>query len=83
MLRRSATSRRRPREHQLLLGSVKTPVWELELVLYVPSVLVPEERNAILNPNHPEFAELRMRIERDVQYDPSMHLPRRVPRATG
>jgi RES domain-containing protein len=53
------------------------------LILYVPSVLVPEERNAILNPNHPEFAEVRMRIEREFQYDPRMYLPRREPRETG
>ena len=53
------------------------------LVLYVPSVLVPEERNAILNPNHPELAEVRMRIERDFQYDSRMYLSRRGPRATG
>lgn len=42
------------------------------LVLYVPSVLVPEEANAVLNPSHPEFTRVRMTIDRDVHYDPRM-----------
>lgn len=42
------------------------------LVLYVPSVLVPEERNAVLNPGHPEFAGVKMTIERDFRFDPRM-----------
>jgi RES domain-containing protein len=37
------------------------------LVLYVPSALVREESNAVLNPNHPEFRGVRMEIER--QFD--------------
>jgi RES domain-containing protein len=45
------------------------------LVLYVPSVLIPEERNALLNPNHPEFAAVKMSIERDYHYDPRMYFP--------
>jgi RES domain-containing protein len=49
------------------------------LVLYVPSVLVREESNAVLNPGHPEFAAVKMSIERDFHYDPRMHLPRRAP----
>jgi RES domain-containing protein len=53
------------------------------LILYVPSVLVPEERNAILNPNHPEFTQVRMRIERNFHYDRRMYLPRRRPTASG
>lgn len=43
------------------------------LVLYVPSALVPEEGNAVLNPNHPEFAAVRMSIQRAFQYDPRMY----------
>lgn len=39
------------------------------LVLYVPSVLVPEERNAVVNPGHSEFAAVKMTIERDFRYD--------------
>ena len=42
------------------------------LVLYVPSVLVPEERNAVLNPDHPEFDGTRMTIEREFRFDPRM-----------
>ncbi len=49
------------------------------LVLYVPSALVREERNAVLNPNHPEFAGVRMVIERDFHYDPRMFQARRPP----
>ena len=49
--------------------------WALEsrsLVLYVPSVLVKEEGNAVLNPNHPQFALVTLTIERDFRYDPRM-----------
>jgi len=49
------------------------------LVLYVPSVLVREERNAVLNPNHPEFRAVRMTIARTFHYDPRMFRPRRPP----
>ena len=42
------------------------------LVLYVPSALVKEEGNAVLNPNHPEFARVTITIERDFRYDPRM-----------
>ena len=51
------------------------------LVLYVPSALVREESNAVLNPNHPEFSAAQMLIERDFHYDPRMYLPRRPPAA--
>ena len=43
------------------------------LVLYAPSVLVPEENNVLINPNHPEFRAVKMSIERDYRYDPRMH----------
>ena len=43
------------------------------LALYVPSALVREEKNAVLNPNHPEFAAVQMRVERDFQYDRRMY----------
>ena len=42
------------------------------LVLYVPSALVQEEGHAVLNPNHPQFAQVVMTIERDFHYDPRM-----------
>ncbi len=50
------------------------------LVLYVPSVLVREEGNAVLNPNHPEFAAVRIVVEREFHYDPRMSLPHRAAR---
>jgi RES domain-containing protein len=49
------------------------------LVLYVPSALVREERNAVLNPDHPEFAAVGLVIERDFHYDPRMFVPRAAP----
>lgn len=42
------------------------------LVLYVPSALLPEEQNAVLNPGHPEFAAVTMTIERPFHFDPRL-----------
>jgi RES domain-containing protein len=49
------------------------------LVLYVPSVVLREERNAVLNPAHAEFARVKLTIEREFSYDPRMYSPRRAP----
>jgi RES domain-containing protein len=49
------------------------------LVLSIPSALVPEERNAVVNPNHPEFARVTMIVERDFHYDARMYASRRPP----
>src|SRR5262249_51592911 len=49
------------------------------LVLYVPSALVREEINAVLNPNHHEFSGVKMTIERRFDYDGRLFLPRRGP----
>src|SRR5712692_8423967 len=49
------------------------------LVLYVPSALVPEEKNAVVNPAHREFAAVRMAIEREFRYDDRMYRTRRSP----
>jgi RES domain-containing protein len=49
------------------------------LVLYVPSVILREESNAVLNPDHHEFVAVKMTIERDFHYDARMYLPRRAP----
>jgi len=43
------------------------------LVLYIPSVLIPEERNAVINPNHRGFAAVKMAIEREFHYDGRMY----------
>lgn len=48
------------------------------LVLYVPSVLVREEPNAVLNPGHREFSAVKMTIARRFRYDTRMHAPRRL-----
>ena len=50
------------------------------VVLKVPSVLVPAENNYLLNPNHPEFAGVRISVEREFRYDLRM-FARRTPRA--
>ena len=50
------------------------------LVLYVPSALVREESNAVLNPNHPQFAGVDLAIEREFRYDARMFGPRSGPR---
>jgi RES domain-containing protein len=50
------------------------------LVLFVPSVIVPEETNAVLNPCHPEFGAIRMKIERAFHFDSRMLARRRVSR---
>jgi RES domain-containing protein len=51
------------------------------LVLYVPSVLVPEEQNAVVNPNHAEFGAVHMAVERDFLFDARMYQPRHAPGA--
>lgn len=39
------------------------------LAIVVPSVVIPEERNIIINPNHPEWAKCTMNIVRPFLYD--------------
>jgi RES domain-containing protein len=41
-------------------------------VLSVPSVLVPNERNFILNPEHRDFARLRIHASEPFAFDPRM-----------
>ena len=38
----------------------------------VPSVIIPEEDNLIINPTHPRAAELRIVSERRFSYDPRL-----------
>lgn len=47
------------------------------LVLYVPSAIIPEDTNGVLNPNHPEFGGVEMTIERAFDY-PRVFRPRTV-----
>ena len=64
-----------PRRGSMQFGTT----WAQEtrsLVLYVPSALLREESNAVVNPSHPEFARVRLVVERDFHYDPRMFVPR-------
>lgn len=42
----------------------------LSLVLRVPSAIIPEESNVLLNPRHPEMARVRVVLSRDFTHDP-------------
>ena len=46
------------------------------LVLYVPSALIYEEQNAVLNPAHPGFGAVKMVVVREFHYDARMYRPR-------
>lgn len=41
-------------------------------VLVVPSVVIPEENNLLLNPAHPDFAKIRIGAPRAFSFDPRM-----------
>jgi RES domain-containing protein len=41
-------------------------------VLRVPSVLIPEESNYLLNPNHPDFNSIRISAPQKFAFDPRM-----------
>jgi RES domain-containing protein len=49
---------------------------DTELVLDVPSVLVPEERNLILNPAHRRMADVKVVSMRTFHFDPRLTAPR-------
>ena len=40
-----------------------------QLAMQVPSVLIPEETNILLNPNHPDFKKVISGEEREFQFD--------------
>ena len=42
------------------------------LGFYVPSVLMPETYNLILNPHHPRMAEVSFKIVRQFEFDPRL-----------
>lgn len=51
-------------------------VWAIErrsALLLVPSVIVPEEQNLLINPAHPAAAQLRARKLRRWLYDPRLN----------
>jgi RES domain-containing protein len=41
-------------------------------VLNVPSAVIPEERNVLINPQHPEAPEVRVGRERPFSFDPRL-----------
>jgi RES domain-containing protein len=41
-------------------------------VLSVPSAVIPEERNYLLNPGHPDFKKIRLREPQAFHFDPRM-----------
>jgi RES domain-containing protein len=42
------------------------------LVLFVPSAIIPESRNAVLNPRHPAYRDIRLEIVREFAFDARM-----------
>lgn len=42
------------------------------LVMLVPSAIIPESTNAVINPAHPAFAQVRLTIVRDFSFDARM-----------
>jgi RES domain-containing protein len=46
-------------------------------VLSVPSVLVPDESNFLLNPMHPDFSKLKIRKPTAFQFDPRLTVRKR------
>jgi RES domain-containing protein len=42
------------------------------LAMAVPSAIVPEETNVILNPRHPEYAQVELAVVRQFQFDNRM-----------
>lgn len=42
------------------------------LVLLVPSVVVPEARNAVINPQHPAYGKIELNVVREFTFDSRM-----------
>lgn len=41
-------------------------------ILAVPSVIIPDERNYLLNPKHPQFAKIKIGKSEDIAFDPRL-----------
>lgn len=41
-------------------------------ILAAPSVIIPDERNYLLNPNHPQFAKIKIGKSEDFAFDPRL-----------
>jgi len=42
------------------------------VVLAVPSALIPRERNFVLNPDHPDYGQVRITIQEPFAFDPRL-----------
>lgn len=42
------------------------------LILYVPSAIIPESGNAVLNPGHPAYRDIKLEIVREFTFDARM-----------
>ncbi len=42
------------------------------MAIIVPSVIIPEARNILINPNHPDWGRCTMEIKRQFIYDPRL-----------
>jgi RES domain-containing protein len=42
---------------------------EGQLALRIPSILIPEEHNLLLNPNHPDFLKIKEHPPKDFSFD--------------
>ena len=42
------------------------------VALFVPSAIVPEEENVLLDPTHPDFAKIKLGLPRPFAFDPRM-----------
>lgn len=43
-----------------------------QLVTFVPSVLVPEAKNAVIDPMHPDFKRVSLKTVRELTFDSRM-----------
>lgn len=43
-----------------------------QLALRIPSALIPEESNILLNPLHPDFSKIIISAPRDFSFDPRL-----------
>lgn len=46
-----------------------------QLVMFVPSVIIPEATNAVINPAHPVISKVKIQITREFQFDSRMQWP--------
>ncbi len=42
------------------------------VILAVPSVIIPAERNYLINPNHPDFKKIKIKTPTDFAFDPRL-----------